>query len=114
MSELFIAGLIAHLIADWFFQNEWQALNKTNPLHPAGYLHAAIHGYLMLRFGFPWAAALWIAVAHWLIDLRFGLAWWRQGFCQTTEGPMAIHVAIWQDQAAHLIVLYIAAVAVVS
>jgi hypothetical protein len=26
--ELIVWGLVAHLVADWFFQNEWQALNK--------------------------------------------------------------------------------------
>lgn len=114
MSELFIAGLTAHLIADWFLQNDWMAVNKVNPEHPAGFIHAAIHGLLMLLFGFPWPTSLWIAIAHWLIDLRVALAWWRRAFGQTTEGPMAVHVAIWQDQAAHLIVLFIAANAVVS
>lgn len=114
IAELFIRGLVAHLVADWFLQNEWMALNKVNPRHPAGYIHAAIHGLLVLLFGFPVATSIWLAVVHWLIDLRVGLAWWRRHTGQTTEGPMAIHVAIWQDQAAHLIALFIAAVAVVS
>lgn len=110
---LFIYGLIAHLVGDWFLQNEWMALNKVNPKHPAGYVHAGIHTVGML-FVFPWPVALAIGIAHWFIDLRFALAAWRGLVHQTTEGPMAVHVALWQDQVAHIVVLFIAALAVAS
>jgi hypothetical protein len=109
MSDLFAGGLMAHLIADWFLQNEWMALNKTNPKHPAGYVHAGIHTLAMLLL-FPWPIALAIGVTHWFIDLRFALATWRRFFRQTTEGSMAVHVAIWQDQVAHFVVILAAAV----
>lgn len=113
MSTLFIFGLIAHLVADWFLQNEWMALNKVNPKHPAGYVHAGIHTLAML-FVFPWPVALTIGVVHWFIDLRFALAAWRRLIRQTTEGPMAVHVALWQDQVAHIAVVFIAALVVAS
>ena len=109
LSELFIKGFIAHHIADWFLQNEWMALNKatlSNPL--AGLVHMFIHCALSALV-FPYPVAFYIALSHWFIDLRFGLAWWRKWFHQTTEGPFAIHVAIWQDQVAHWVVIYLAA-----
>lgn len=112
MSELFIAGLIAHLVADWFFQNDWQAVNKVNPKHPAGYIHAGIHTALMLLV-FPPIVALVIGVTHWLIDLRVPLVAWRKVMRQAKDdNPLANHVRIWQDQVAHIVIVYIAALVV--
>lgn len=110
MSGRFIAGLIVHLIADWFLQNDWQAVNKVNPKHPAGYIHAGIHALgMVLVFG-P-LLALGLGVSHWLIDLRVPLVWWRRVMGQAKEGnPMADHVRIWQDQVAHIVLVYVAAV----
>jgi hypothetical protein len=93
-------GGLAHLIADWIFQNDWMAQNKPNPLHPAGYLHAGIHVAALLLV-FPWPAALAIGVLHWFVDLRFALVAWRRAFGQD-QGPVAVHVAIWEDQVVHL------------
>lgn len=103
----FINGLIAHLIADWLLQNEWMAINKVKVGHLAGIIHALIHGMLFL-FVFPPLVALTLGVIHYLIDLRFILVWWRKSYRQTTEGVFALHVAIWQDQAVHIICIWIA------
>jgi hypothetical protein len=108
MVELFINGLIAHLIADWLLQNEWMAINKVKVGHPAGIFHAWVHGLLFLNF-FPPLIALVLAIAHYLIDLRFALVWWRETFEQTTEGVFAPHVAIWQDQVVHIVCVWFAA-----
>ena len=108
MNGLFLWGALAHLVADWFLQNEWMALNKVKPLHPAGWVHAAIHA-AALALVFPISIALALGLVHWFIDLRFALAAWRRFFHQTTEGPMAAHVAIWQDQVAHIACVAIAA-----
>lgn len=100
-------AVLAHIIADWFLQNAWMADNKANWRHAAAWVHSGIHLFALL-FVFPPLVALAVAVAHFLIDLRFILRWWRKTIRQTTEGPAAIHVAFWQDQAAHYIVLCIA------
>lgn len=105
-ADLFLLGFLVHNVADWFFQSEWMALNKTNVYHPAGYVHAAIH-FLFTALVWPIWAAIIVAVLHWLIDLRTGLAWWRSAFKQTNNpsNPFYLHVLLWQDQIAHWLVL---------
>jgi hypothetical protein len=104
--------ILIHLVIDWFFQNEWMAVNKVNPRHPAGYIHAGLHGIGLLLLLPVWACVI-VAVAHWLIDLRSPLTWWKKTFRQTREGPIAMHVGIWTDQVAHFIVIALAAWAVI-
>ena len=107
-TDFLVWGLIAHIVADWFLQNEWQALNKTSWRHPAAWVHSGLH-FLCLLFVFPPFVAFLLAASHFLIDLRVGLLCWRRLIKQTTEGPIAIHVAFWQDQGAHVLCLAIAA-----
>jgi hypothetical protein len=133
--ELVVYGWLLHFVADWFLQNEWMAVNKANrrvsdlspagqvqrwldekliiqshwwDRHPAAYVHAGIHGLIQLLI-FPWWAALLIGVTHFFIDLRTPLTKWKEAFKQTIEGPYSIHVAIWQDQVAHLAVVALVA-----
>jgi hypothetical protein len=84
------------------------ANNKMSLKHPAAYVHSGIH-LLFLLLIFPWWMASAIAVSHLLIDTRIPLAWWRKFYRQTTEGPVALHVAIWGDQVLHVFVIAIAA-----
>lgn len=118
MSDLFVLGLLAHLVADWFLQNDWQAQHKPNLLHPAAWVHFGFHVAAMLVV-WPWQGALIVAVSHALIDTRKPLRWWRtlirQKQIDHTKEPgsfwnqAAMQVAFWQDQAAHIIVLGIGA-----
>jgi hypothetical protein len=72
-TELLVWALVAHCVADWLLQSDWMAANKANLRHPAGYVHAGIHGgCLALVFGW---LALPLAVAHLLIDTRKPVAW---------------------------------------
>lgn len=115
-ADLFILGLIAHLIADWFFQNEWQSTHKPNLRHPAAWVHFGLHLACMAAV-WPVLGALVVAVTHALIDTRKPLVWWRTFAGQTQwrvdqpaeKNAVAVHVAFWQDQAAHLIVLAVVA-----
>jgi hypothetical protein len=109
-TDLFVWGLVAHLIADWLLQNEWIAVHKVRLLHPASSIHATIHLIcLLVPFSRHWIAAVFIALAHQWVDTRVPLTWWRRVFRQTTEGPMAPHVAIWGDQVLHVGCLAVAA-----
>jgi len=112
MAELFLKGLIVHLVADWFLQSDWMSENKTDLSHPAAWVHSGIHtiGYLLV---FPVSGALLIGLSHLLIDTRKPLIWLRQLFHQNPQGAVAPVFEIWQDQAAHLVVLA-AAVLLVS
>lgn len=112
-TDLLIWGIVLHLVADWLLQNEWMAVNKVKPDSLAGVAHMAIH-YVALALIFPVTAAVVLALVHWFIDLRFPLAWWRRFFRQTTEGPMAPHVAIWGDQVLHIACIAVAALVIGS
>jgi len=104
-----LAGLMAHIIADWFFQNDWMAVNKTNWKHPAGYIHAGIH-FFLLSGAFPVTLAALLGISHFIIDLRFPLEWWRRFMGQALPGnPFIDQIKIWQDQAAHVLCIMIAA-----
>lgn len=114
MNEIFFASLpyafwaiIYHLIADWMLQSEWMAINKSSLTHPAAWVHGAIHLAFMLVI-FPWQIAIIIALLHIVIDERSFMRWWRKKYGQTTEGEMGVHVAIWTDQVAHIVIICIA------
>lgn len=109
MTEILLWGIVAHLITDWIFQNDWMALNKVSLRHPAAYVHSGLHLAAAGLAGLGLAGSVFVGLTHLLIDTRVPLAWWRQAFRQTTAGPMAIHVAIWEDQVAHIAMLAIAA-----
>jgi Protein of unknown function (DUF3307) len=106
--KLFFCGLVWHWFADWILQNQWQADNKSSLLHPASWIHSGIH-FLGLLLIFPWWMTVFIAISHLLIDTRVPLVWWRKFYRQTTTGDVALHVAIWSDQIAHIVCLAVAA-----
>lgn len=108
---LLLWGIVIHLFCDWILQNQWMADNKSSLLHPAAYVHSGLHGLGLLLI-FPWYAALCIAISHLLIDTRVPLRLWAKLIRQTQVGPMGVHVKIWADQTAHIVVLAIAAVIV--
>jgi len=110
-TSLLVWGMAIHLFCDWILQNDWMAKNKSSLLHPSAYVHSGIHLVgLLLIFSPVWA--LIIAILHLLIDTRVPLAWWRSFYKQTTEGDIALHVALWSDQVCHITVLAIAALIV--
>ena len=100
----FERGFIAHLIADWLLQNDWMAKNKTSLRHPAAWTHAAIYAVL-LTVALGWQAGLVLGVLHLLVDTRVPRRWWQDVFRQTTEGPLAVIVAVGVDQAIHVIAI---------
>lgn len=107
-TDLLVWGIIIHLGVDWFLQNDWMAANKASLKHPASWVHSATHAIAMLLI-FPPLAALLVGLLHILIDTRRPLAWWRRFYRQTQEGPAVIHMAFWQDQVAHILVIALVA-----
>lgn len=107
MFELFLKALLVHLIADWFLQSDWMSENKTSLRHPASWVHSGIHtaGYLLV---FPVAVALALGVAHLLIDTRVPLRWVRKIVNQNPREDSLAAFGIWQDQAAHIVLLCLA------
>ena len=131
-SDLLIWGIVLHLIADWPLQNDWMANNKQNLKHPAGYVHALIHGFL-LSFVFGWAFVP-LAIVHLLIDTRKPVVWWSKLIRQTQpqnrvaielgdEGfriqnasvlyDIGTEVRFWTDQVFHIFTIAVAALLVV-
>lgn len=106
-TDLFVWGMVSHLICDWLLQNAWMSDHKASLRGPAAYVHAGIQtcGLLLV---FPVPAALLLGLSHLLIDTRRPLQWWREFYGQTAEGPMAPHVAIWSDQVLHLTMIAVA------
>ena len=112
-TKLVIWGMVWHLIADWILQNAWMSDNKSSLLHPASWVHSGIH-LLGLLLIFPAWMAFIIAIIHLLIDTRVPLSWWRGFFRQTREGDVALHVAMWSDQTAHIFIIALAALIIGS
>jgi len=114
-ADLLVWGAVLHLMVDWLGQNEWVAVNKPNLRHPAGWVHAGMHGAVQLLL-FPWWAALGIGLAHLLIDTRRPVAWWSTFIRQTQPGgggfDLGADVRIWADQVWHIGVIAIAALLV--
>lgn len=100
----FERGLIAHLIADWLFQNDLMANNKTNLRHPAAWTHAAIQA-ATLTVALGWQTGLILGLIHLLVDTRYPLRCWQRVFRQTVNGPATLHVSIWGDQVIHIITI---------
>jgi hypothetical protein len=97
----FERGLVAHLVADWIFQNDWMARNKKSLRHPAAWVHAAIHaGALWWALG--WQGGLVLGLLHMLIDTRRPMEWWIRLFKRNSDSPDSASIAIWLDQVMHI------------
>jgi len=117
-AELFILGFLAHLFADWFLQSDKIADLKNSPRNAQFWEHGLHHLILLLLVWDLkyWAVALLVCAFHVYIDTRTPLKWWRAAMKQKQADPqedahfnaVAMHVAFWQDQAAHLLILGIA------
>jgi hypothetical protein len=110
-TSLLAWGIVLHLFIDWILQNHWMATNKSSLIHPASWVHSGLH-FLGLLLIFSPVVALSIALIHLLIDTRVPLQFWRKFYRQTTTGDVALHVAMWGDQVAHITVLAVAALLV--
>ena len=93
---------MAHLVADWIFQNDWMARHKTSLRHPAAWTHAAIQA-LCLGIALGWLAGLVLGAIHLLIDTRVPVAWWIRVFKKSGQAPEAGTIAIWLDQTLHIL-----------
>ena len=115
MERMFIVGICCHIVADWFLQNDWMATYKTSLRHPASWIHSAIHGLCFAPFFGLWSLAIF--ATHILIDTRTPLIWWRKFYRMKSCDPSlpaesswnmtAAHVAFWQDQMAHVLIIAI-------
>jgi hypothetical protein len=101
---LFEQGLVAHLVADWILQNDWMALNKMKLRHPAGWVHASIHG-ILLGLVLGWAGGVALGIFHLLLDTGRPLDWWIRVFKKCDKAPQAALIRLWTDQVLHIVAL---------
>jgi hypothetical protein len=101
MLTLFERGLVAHLVADWLLQNDWMALNKANLRHPAGWVHASIHGVL-LGLALGWMGGIALGILHLLLDTGRPVNWWIRVFKKCDAAPQAALIRISTDQVIHI------------
>jgi hypothetical protein len=99
--NLFEKALVAHVVADWLLQNDWMALNKSNLRHPAGWVHASIHG-LLLGLVLGWVGGIVLGIVHLMIDAGGALDWWIRNFKRSERSPHAFLIRVWTDQALHI------------
>jgi hypothetical protein len=98
----FERALVAHLIADWLFQNNWMARNKGRLLHPAAWVHGLIHG-ICLGLALDLRAGIFLGLLHMLIDTRVPLTWWMHNIKGSADEPEAASIAVWADQVIHIV-----------
>jgi hypothetical protein len=97
----FEKGLVAHLVADWLLQNDWMAIYKRNLKHPAGWVHASIHG-LLLGVALGWLGGAVLGALHLLIDTGQPVNWWMKHFKKCDTAPHAEQIRLWTDQVLHI------------
>lgn len=130
MIELFLLLIAGHYLADFGLQPDFVAKMKSRVFFEAmGFhcltAHAMIHGLVAAAvagvLGYGWLMPfVVVAITHWLID--FGKAWdgwpdaWRitQGAKQSGKPDARGLYGINADQALHIFVLIIVALAVVA
>ena len=78
------------------------ARNKTSLLHPAAWLHAAIHG-VCLGLALNWLAGVILGFIHLLIDTRVPVDWWMRHFKRCGQAPESGTIALFLDQTVHLV-----------
>jgi hypothetical protein len=105
-TTVLVWSIIAHLVADWLFQNDWMANNKNSLLHPASYVHGLVHLIFLLAV-FPFWAALIVSLTHVIIDTRKPLLWWRRFYKQNSDGDVSSPIFMWEDQVLHILILAI-------
>ena len=98
----FEKGLVAHLVADWIFQNDWMVQNKVSLRHPASWTHSAIQA-VCLSLALGWQAGVVLGFVHLLIDTRVPLNWWIRVFKKSAQAPEAGTIAILLDQTLHIV-----------
>ncbi len=101
-------GTVCHLVADWLLQSTWMADNKKCLKHPAAWVHSGIYALAMLLV-FPWYLALFLGLAHLLIDTGKPMKWWFSNFKRMGDGPMTVPVILLTDQSLHIVLIALAA-----
>jgi len=108
--------LMAHVLGDWIFQTEWQAVNKATDWRAMGahivVYHAIVLALLCVRFGFSepivYAVVAGLAVVHTILDRRRPLRSFMRMARITKHREPEPWFIIAVDQSVHLLALGVA------
>lgn len=112
--KLFIVLYIAHKIADYLFQTDFQAKNKDNSW-TALFIHCSVYtivltimGYIFVGY-FDWRATFIIFISHIVLDKKTFLNWWSINIKRmpNIEDENSKSVFMELDQAFHYVILFI-------
>lgn len=115
--SLFDRLLIAHLLGDWLFQNEWQALNKERDWRAMA-AHVAVYHLFALAALWSWAGfadpRVYVAVAalvltHALIDRRRPVVRLMRALRIVVDREPDRWLVMAVDQSLHVVLLGLAA-----
>ena len=112
--KLFIVLYIAHKIADYLLQTDFQAINKAKSwraliIHCLVYtITLSIMAYIFAGY-FDWRAIFIIFVSHIIIDRKLFLNWWAVNIKKMSniENESSKNVFLELDQSFHYIVIFI-------
>jgi hypothetical protein len=105
--------LLAHLIGDFLFQNQWMAFNKQKlwlPLIVHCTIYTGIVGvisYLLLEQPLSYTGIAVIFIGHIVLDQGSFIRWWYKNICGCTD-PKTWWLKIVYDQIFHIILLGVA------
>ena len=126
-SAVFVALIVSHLVGDFLFQTEWQAVNKVSGLgdptarralahHLAFYMLAFVPALVWIGTEETWLravlVALVVAVPHLLIDDGRLVDAWTRDVKRAPEPSLVLRMAV--DQTFHVVLLLAAALIAVA
>mgnify|MGYP001583553699 CR=1 FL=1 len=110
---LFVALVLTHLVADWLFQTEYEAMNKAKGrfFNAAIIKHSLIYTLAFVPALVYLGAPMWWLIAlfssHMFLDRRWPVIWWIKTVKRTSEET--INKLFWMviviDQIFHILVL---------
>lgn len=95
--------VVAHMIGDYFLQNNWMAMNKDKN-HMACLVHCLLYtsAVALICNWMDWRLAV-VFVTHYIMDHWKLAMHWRKWFSGDTDRPWVITA----DNAIHLLILYV-------
>lgn len=117
-----LALLVSHLVGDFLFQTEWQAINKPGGLGDGTGRRALLHHLSLYMLAFvpalvwigteqTWTRAILVAVVvavpHLLIDDGRLVNVWIRDVKRAPQASIGLRIAV--DQTFHVVLLFVAA-----
>jgi hypothetical protein len=113
---LFETLFVAHLVADWLLQTEWQAVNKDHNYRAlfshVGIYSLVIFGVFVMHYGFQnltvYLVVGMIGLTHAFIDRRRPVLWFMRSFRLIVNRKPNQVILLGVDQTFHILLLAIA------